>query len=249
MPSNSETFFSASPEELAMGYKREPGGFVCLSCGAKAELGRIYRRGEDFFEPERFIREHIAGEHGSMLELLLGLDRRLTGLSEREAELMRRFARGEDDKTIAGDLGIAASTVRNHRFAMREKAKQARIFLAASSLMEAGQSKDDQFIQIRRSATMVDERYAVTESERDEILGKFFEGRKLKEFPTRQKRKLVILDEIAKDFEAGRRYSEKEVNELILERFGDYATIRRYLIEYGYLDREPGGAAYWVKES
>lgn len=249
MTSISELFFSATPEEIAAGYARDAqeDSFVCLVCGERSERGRVYRLGEDFFEAERYMREHAAAAHGSMLEYLLGLDRRLTGMSEREAELMRRFAAGEGDKDIAAALGIAASTVRNHRFALREKAKQARIFLAAAQLMEKGQAEGDRFIPIRRSATMVDERYAVTEAEKAEILAKYFAGRKLKEFPVKQKRKLVVLGEIAGDFEAGRRYGEKEVDEIILERFADYATIRRYLIEYGFLDREPGGAAYWVK--
>ncbi|WP_259392169.1 DUF2087 domain-containing protein [Paenibacillus thiaminolyticus] len=28
----------------------------------------------------------------------------------------------------------------------------------------------------------------------------------------------------------------------------DYATLRRYLIEYGSLDRQPDGSANWVKK-
>lgn len=249
MPEISELFFSAPTEALARGYIQEPESkrYLCLICGKEAEPGRVYRIGEDYFEAERYLREHVASEHGSVLDCLLSLDRRLSGISEREAELMRRFASGEEDKSIAMSLGIAASTVRNHRFALREKAKQARVFLAASELMEKGQSEEERFIPIRRSATMVDERYAVTEAEREEMLAKYFEGRRLKEFPIKQKRKLVVLDLIAKDFEPDRRYSEKEVNELILERYCDYAEIRRYLIEYGFLDREPDGSAYWVK--
>ncbi|MDP3179608.1 MAG: DUF2087 domain-containing protein, partial [Spirochaetaceae bacterium] len=101
---------------------------------------------------------------------------------------------------------------------------------------------------VRRSATMVDERYAVTSSEKEEILSRYFEGRRLIEFPTKQKRKLVVLDRIAESFEPGRRYSEKEASEIIMEHYDDYASIRRYLIEYGFMDREPGGKAYWIKE-
>jgi hypothetical protein len=246
----SELFFSSSPSELASGYTRDPENhnYVCLICGSRAEEGRIYRIGEDYLEAERYLREHLASAHGSMLEYLLGLDKRHTGITEQQGELMRRFARGDEDKGIAVELGIAASTVRNHRFALRERAKQARVFLAAMGILEAKEKGDQRFIPIRRSATMVDERYRVTEAEREKILSKYFVGDKLREFPIKQKRKLVVLDRIAKAFESGPRYTEKQVNETILEFYGDYATIRRYLVEYGFIDREPDGSAYWVKE-
>jgi hypothetical protein len=246
----SELFFSSSPSTLASGYAQDGQNhdFVCLVCGCRAEKGRVYRVGEEYFEAERYLREHVAAAHGSVLEYLLGLDRRLTGITEQQSALLRLFARGDEDKHIAAELGIAASTVRNHRFALRERAKQARVFLAAMELMEANASADQRFIPIRRSATMVDERYKVTEAERAAILSKYFVGDRLSEFPLKQKRKLVVLDRIAKAFESGTRFSEKQVNEIILAFFGDYATIRRYLVEYGFLDREPGGAAYWVKE-
>jgi hypothetical protein len=246
----SEIFFSSSPTELASGYARdgETRDFVCLVCGCRGEEGRVYRVGEDYFEAERYVREHIATAHGSPLEYLLGLDKRLSGITGQQAELMRRFARGEGDRAIAVELGIAASTVRNHRFALRERAKQARVFLAAMGILESRSPADQEFIAIRRSATMVDERYTVTEAERAGILAKYFDGERLREFPIKQKRKLVVLDRIAKAFESGPRYSEKQVNEILLPFYDDYATIRRYLVEYGFLDREPGGSAYWVKE-
>jgi hypothetical protein len=40
-------------------------------------------------------------------------------------------------------------------------------------------------------------------------------------------------------FVRGRRYSERDVNELLAGAFDDYVTIRRYLIDYGFLDRKP----------
>ena len=246
----SELFFSSSPSSLASGYSQdgENRDYVCLICGCRAEQGRVYPLGDKHFEAERYIREHIAAVHGSVLEYLLGLDKRLTGITDQQTALLRLFARGDADKHIAAELGIAASTVRNHRFALRERAKQARVFLAVMEILEANSSADEKFIPMRRSATMVDDRYRVTEAEREAILAKYFVGDKLSEFPIKQKRKLVVLDRIAKAFDVGRRYSEKEVSEIILAFYADYATIRRYLVEYGFLDREPGGAAYWVKE-
>ncbi|MDP3176277.1 MAG: LuxR C-terminal-related transcriptional regulator, partial [Spirochaetaceae bacterium] len=134
----SELFFSTTPDKIAEGCAQAgaDGDYVCLICGRRAEKGRIYKVGEDFYEARRSIREHIAAEHGSILDFLLGLDKRLTGVTEQQRELIKKFASGESDKQIASALGIAGSTVRNHRFALRERARQAKVFLGIISLME-----------------------------------------------------------------------------------------------------------------
>ncbi|MNW69193.1 hypothetical protein D3C74_481460 [compost metagenome] len=49
-------------------------------------------------------------------------------------------------------------------------------------------------------------------------------------------------------FDAKKKYSEKEVNEILRTVDSDYATLRRYLIEYGFIDRKDDGSLYWVKE-
>ena len=45
-----------------------------------------------------------------------------------------------------------------------------------------------------------------------------------------------------------KRYTEQELNAAIAKYDPDYVTIRRYLIEYGFVDRENDGSAYWVKK-
>jgi hypothetical protein len=58
-----------------------------------------------------------------------------------------------------------------------------------------------------------------------------------------------MIEYMASQFEAGRDYTEKEVNAVLLERmhpiFKDYAIIRRALYDYGFLDRESDGSRYW----
>jgi hypothetical protein len=64
-------------------------------------------------------------------------------------------------------------------------------------------------------------------------------------FPEKEKKLLVILNYVVKAFEIGRRYPEKEVNE-ILRRFNkDTAFIRRSLVEFKLMDRQGGGGDYW----
>lgn len=40
----------------------------------------------------------------------------------------------------------------------------------------------------------------------------------------------------------------KEINRVLKRIFEDYATIRRALIEYGFIDRSNDCTKYWVKE-
>ena len=84
---------------------------------------------------------------------------------------------------------------------------------------------------------MVDERYNVTEEERQAILAKVFpEGTDgpLKTFKLKEKQKYVVLREIAARFQPDVKYTEQEINDTIGRDHPDYVTIRRYLIEYGF---------------
>jgi len=109
----------------------------------------------------------------------------------------------------------------------------------------------DATAEIHGGATMVDERYLATAEETEKIIATFFssvEPLVLKAFPPKEKKKLVILQMISSKFEKGKRYGEKEVNQILEEIYPDYVTIRRYLIEYGFLDRTRDCAEYWVTE-
>ncbi|MGK2965084.1 MAG: pyridoxal 5'-phosphate synthase glutaminase subunit PdxT [Tepidiformaceae bacterium] len=49
-------------------------------------------------------------------------------------------------------------------------------------------------------------------------------------------------------FEPGKRYTEREVNDLLDQRhtFRDPARLRRYLYDWRYIDRTSDGSAYWL---
>jgi hypothetical protein len=50
---------------------------------------------------------------------------------------------------------------------------------------------------------------------------------------------------LAEQFDFDRKYSEKEVNDIIAAFNEDISGLRRDLISTGYLDRERDGSAYW----
>ena len=69
-----------------------------------------------------------------------------------------------------------------------------------------------------------------------------FDGR-LHTIPTKHAKLLVVLDFLAQSFEPGMRYPEAQVNEILTEFHPDYAALRRYLVENGFLDRSDN--VYW----
>jgi biotin operon repressor len=63
--------------------------------------------------------------------------------------------------------------------------------------------------------------------------------------PMQRKKRDVILRHLVKEFEPGRRYSEREVTDLLFRFYRDPATLRREMVDIGLMDREGGGGAYW----
>ncbi|WP_019152548.1 DUF2087 domain-containing protein [Robertmurraya massiliosenegalensis] len=248
-----ELMWSASVETLSKGYvlDKEEDKFICLICGEKFENGVIYpcTYNDNYLEAKKAISQHIELAHQSMFSYLLGLDKRFTGLSDIQKEILHHFAQDFSDKEIAQKLGGSPSTIRNHRFKLKEKEKQAKVFLAIMKLLEQSKVKEQEFISFHKGAKMVDERYAITEEERNKVLTTYFKhgvDGPLDTFPSKEKRKLIILQQILTRFEVTKKYTEKEINDILKTIFHDYVTLRRYLIEYGFMDRDRDGATYWV---
>lgn len=57
-----------------------------------------------------------------------------------------------------------------------------------------------------------------------------------------------MLQHILTRFTPNRQYTEIEVNTLLKSIYTDFATIRRYLIEYGFMERSKDCTEYWVKQ-
>jgi len=65
----------------------------------------------------------------------------------------------------------------------------------------------------------------------------------LRTIPSKQSKLLVVLDHLSQSFEPGRTYPETEVNDILTRFHPDYAALRRYLVENGFLTREDN--VYW----
>ncbi len=245
-----EVFWRATLAELKQGYIQESDSYICLLCGEKFEKGIIYPHEGILYEAERYIRMHIETVHQSIFEYLIGLDKKLTGLTDHQNQLLRLFYQGKSDKDVQTEMEIgSSSTIRHHRFVLKEKERQAKIFLAMMELLKEKDQYAPAFIPPHKTAKMVDERYDITEEEQQEVMKKFFTEKPhccLKKFPQKEKQRLIVLREIAKQLDNERTYTEKEINQILQDIYHDYVMIRRYLIEYGFVDRKPDGSHYWL---
>ena len=70
----------------------------------------------------------------------------------------------------------------------------------------------------------------------------------IRDFPVQERKLRVILRYALQTFEAGQRYSEKEVNARLKRYHPDSATLRRALVDLGWLQRQSTGQAYWRAE-
>lgn len=224
------------------GYNYQDGIFSCLYCEQQYEDGYIYPVDGKQAVAQRAMIHHLNTDHEGALGSLIAQHKEISGLSEIQQEILALFARQLSDSVIAQRLGVSTSTVRNHRFRLREKEKQAKVFLSIMSLLN-----EDPFIPPHRGARMIDERYQITPEERNKVLTTYFtEEGCLSSLPSKEKRKVIVLTKIVERFDTSKNYSEAAVNEILQLVNEDYVTLRRYLIEYGFMNRTKDGKSYWV---
>ncbi|PQP83816.1 transcriptional regulator [Paenibacillus sp. PCH8] len=253
MKSSESWLQTASLEEIKRGYVEEGAAYICVCCGYRTEAGIIYPEEGVLYEAARYMRVHIEKAHGTVFEYLLELDKSVTGLSDVQRGLLAQFHEGKKDVEVQKALGIgSASTIRNHRFVLKEKERQAKIFLALMELLKAKDTYAPAELAspvMRQGHPIHRDQFDITEQDREKVLNKYFpqgtDG-SLTTFHMQQKHKYIVLTEIVKRFDPKRKYTEKQVNTLLKEVYDDYVEIRRYLIDYGLLEREPDGSQYWL---
>lgn len=252
---SNELFWSATIDEIKKGYIEYEDKIKCLICGEEFIKGKIYVNNSEMYEAKKAAEIHITEKHKSMIEYLLNMNTTFTGITEVQRQLLILFAQGFSDKEIANKLGIASSTIRNHRYKFREKEKQAKLFLSIMELLAEGTSKKINCLEksvicdAPTTATTLDDRFNITEDEKENVIKNHMDSNgALKNYPSKEKKKIIVLEHIMKNFKQGKIYSEKEVNRILKRIYEDNATLRRALIEYGFMERSNDCKSYWVKE-
>lgn len=93
-----------------------------------------------------------------------------------------------------------------------------------------------------------------TEKDAEEYLkklkGYYDETGRLVQYPSKRPMRILALGKIADQLEAERKYTEKEINDIIRANivFGDIELVRREMFQYRLVDRTRDGFAYWKAE-
>jgi hypothetical protein len=225
------------------------GTYRCLYCESAFTEGMIYDVEDGRADARMAAARHVVQSHDGPFAALLR--RGTAGLPAVQQKVLELLYDGKTDAEIARALGDkSTSTVRNHRFALRRRESEARAFLALSALLDRRRPGTPRFVEYPAAMAGLDERAVVSEAEARGVEERNLEvlagGRlRLTGWPKRQKDKLVLLRRIAGLFEAGRSYTETEVNAVLGPVWHDHVTIRRYLIEYRFLDRKSDCSEYW----
>lgn len=78
-------------------------------------------------------------------------------------------------------------------------------------------------------------------AERDKVARAFYADGQLVALPARMRKRLYILNDFARLFAVGSDYPEKAVNEAIAPVYEEYCTIRRELVDFGFMARDAQG--------
>lgn len=145
---------------------------------------------------------------------------------------------------LAAFLNLKPPTVSHHLNRLRElKLVQMR----AEGNVHVYQFRPETLSHLNRDLLVPEKLAQLADVEGDawkkKVLRDFFEGEKLKEIPASQKKRLVILEWLANQFDWGVEYTEAQVNEILKRHHSDFATLRREFIGHKFMAREHG--IYW----
>lgn len=78
----------------------------------------------------------------------------------------------------------------------------------------------------------------------NKIKERFIKNNRIQVIPRKEKDKKALMEILASEFEKGKIYNEKEINEVLKSYYDDYVLLRRYMIDYSLLSRDKGGKEY-----
>jgi biotin operon repressor len=152
---------------------------------------------------------------------------------------------------LAALLNLKASTVSHHLAKLAQvglvSAKTESYYNVYQLDEKALQSKSQNlFSQENLAASVVD---VDADAYDNKVIGDYTrKDGSLKTIPAQRKKLEAILRYVVKAFEPGKRYSEKQVNEMLGKYHEDTATLRRELVGYKLMNREGGVGEYWRVE-
>jgi len=151
--------------------------------------------------------------------------------------------RARTGKELAEAVGVGAPTISHHM----ERLIRSGLVSAARDGQSRIYSLDIALVQsLARLATGSSGRTDDIDSgdaeaaERAKVLRDFFDGERLKQIPAQRKKRVIVLQHLLSRFDPNRDYSEREVSDILMTANEDFATLRRELIDYGFMTRASG---------
>lgn len=144
---------------------------------------------------------------------------------------------------IAAALNLSASTVSHHLAKLSDAglvSARAEGYYSIYSLNFSLLEEMSQRLLKKENLTQLAENMDLESFDRKIVHDYITTEGKLKTIPAQEKKLLAILRYIIQSFELDKNYTEREVNEIIKKFHDDFASIRRYLIDYRFMQRENG---------
>lgn len=144
-------------------------------------------------------------------------------------------------RELSAELDLSPATVSHH---MR-KLVDAGIVIATPDAQSQRYSLNARFIDESRRTPLKERAESPSEIGSDDqvrqrTINNFFEGERLKSIPSRRKARVIVLQHLLRRFDAERSYPEADVNQILGGAHEDFATLRRELVDYGFMTRERG---------
>lgn len=144
-------------------------------------------------------------------------------------------------QAIAGKLGVTPPTISHHMMKLKE-----------SDLIYERRDKNTIYFYLNEKSLAImatailkvgdegeKEEYSMDLNEKATIIRNFFDrDGTLKQIPSQRKKKLVILEHLAKGLSPAKKYTEIEISEYIKQYHPDFATIRREFVANQFMYRE-----------
>lgn len=143
-------------------------------------------------------------------------------------------------KELSDDLGLTPPTISHHMARLTDVGlvsatpeAQRRIYrLDFDALRAPLISDEDEANSAVRTFT--------SDPDATRVLRDFFDGELLRCLPAQRKKRVIVLRRLLERFAPDRAYPEREVNDLLRTAHDDVATLRRELVDYGFLTRDAG---------
>lgn len=152
---------------------------------------------------------------------------------------------------LAALLGLKASTVSHH---LSKLAKVGLVSAKTESYYNVYQL-DQKALEERSRSLFSQEKMTASIADVDvdaydrKVIADFTrKDGSLKIIPAQRKKLDAVLRYVVQAFKVGRRYTEKQVNEILVGYHEDTATLRRELVGAKLMLREGGGGEYWREE-